>query len=216
MDGGTLACGAVTGLRTVRNPVSLARMVMERSRHVLFAGPGAERFADEMGVERVDQDYFFVQRRYDSWQKALEREREGDGAPAMGTVGAVALDRHGNLAAATSSGGLTNKRFGRVGDVPIIGAGTYASNRTCALSGTGKGEEFIRHTVARDIAALMEYRGLTLQQAAEEVIHRKLQPGDGGVIGVDGDGGIALVFNSEGMFRGAADSAGRFEVAIWD
>ncbi len=219
MDGSTLECGAVTGLTTVRNPISLARMVMERSKHVFFAGPGAEEFASEMGVERVDAEYFFVQRRYDQWQKKLARDAEGDDGADVGekgTVGAVALDRYGNLAAATSTGGMTDKRFGRVGDVPIVGAGTYANNKTCAVSGTGRGEEFIRHTVTRDIAALMEYKGLTLQKAAEEVIHGKLQPGDGGIIAVDRDGAIALVFNSEGMFRGAADSEGRFEVAIWE
>ncbi|MFP5288173.1 MAG: isoaspartyl peptidase/L-asparaginase family protein [Thermoanaerobaculia bacterium] len=164
-----------------------------------------------MKVERVDQKYFFTQKRYDDWQKKLKEEAEKD----KDTVGAVALDVHGNLAAATSTGGMTNKRFGRLGDVPVIGAGTYANNRTAAISATGWGEQFIKHTVAHDISALMEYNGLTLQQAAEEVIHRKLQKDDGGVIGVARDGSIALVFNSEGMYRGAADSNGRFEVAIW-
>jgi beta-aspartyl-peptidase (threonine type) len=133
-----------------------------------------------------------------------------------GTVGAVALDRAGNLAAATSTGGLTDKRFGRVGDTPIIGAGTYANNATCAISATGVGEEFIRHTVAHRISALIEYRGLSLREAEDEVVHRILEPGDGGVIGVGRDGSIALVFNTEGMFRGAADSTGRLEVAIWE
>jgi beta-aspartyl-peptidase (threonine type) len=211
MDGRDLACGAVTGVRTVKNPISLARKVMEESKHVFFSGEGAEAFADETDLERVDPAYFFTQRRYDQLQAARERERGSE----EGTVGCVALDRDGNLAAATSTGGLTNKLFGRIGDTPIVGAGTYADNRTCAVSGTGKGEQFIRHTVARSIAALMEYPGLSLEEAAERVIHGELDPGDGGMIGVARDGSIALVFNSPGMFRGAADSSGRFEVAIW-
>ena len=213
MDGRDLSCGSVAGLKTVKNPVSLARLVMEKSPHVFMVGDGAERFADEMKVERVDPKYFFTQKRWDQLQEALRKEKE---AKPKGTVGAVALDVHGNLAAATSTGGMTNKRFGRLGDVPVIGAGTYANNRTCAISATGKGEEFIKHTVAHDISALMEYSGLTLQQAAERVIHGKLQAGDGGVVGVARDGSIALVFNSEGMFRGAAGSSGRFEVKIWE
>lgn len=211
MDGRDLSCGSVASLKTVKNPISLARMVMEKSPHVFMVGQGAERFADEMKVERVDQKYFFTQKRYDDWQKKLKEEAEKD----KDTVGAVALDVHGNLAAATSTGGMTNKRFGRLGDVPVIGAGTYANNKTAAISATGWGEQFIKHTVAHDISALMEYKGLTLQQAADEVIHRKLQKDDGGVIGVARDGSIALVFNSEGMYRGAADSNGRSEVAIW-
>jgi L-asparaginase / beta-aspartyl-peptidase len=211
MDGRDLSCGSVAGLKTVKNPISLARMVMEKSPHVFMVGQGAERFADEMKVERVDPKYFFTQKRWDDWQKKLKEEAEKD----KDTVGAVALDVHGNLAAATSTGGMTNKRFGRLGDVPVIGAGTYANNRTAAISATGWGEQFIKHTVAHDISALMEYKGLTLQQAADEVIHRKLQKDDGGVIGVARDGSIALVFNSEGMYRGAADSNGRSEVAIW-
>lgn len=211
MDGRDLSCGSVAGLKTVKNPISLARLVMEKSPHVFMVGTGAEKFADEMKVERVDQKYFFTQKRYDDWQKKLKEEAEKD----KDTVGAVALDVHGNLAAATSTGGMTNKRFGRLGDVPVIGAGTYANNRTAAISATGWGEKFIRHTVAHDISALIEYKGLTLQQAAEEVIHRKLDKDDGGIIGVARDGSIALVFNSEGMYRGAADSTGRFEVAIW-
>jgi L-asparaginase / beta-aspartyl-peptidase len=214
MDGRDLSCGSVAGLRTVRNPISLARMVKEKSPHVFMVGEGAEKFADEMKVERVDPKYFFTQKRWDQLQEAIRKEQEE--AKPKGTVGAVALDVHGNLAAATSTGGMTNKRFGRLGDVPVIGAGTYANNRTCAISATGWGEQFIKHTVAHDISALMEYRGLTLQQAADEVIHRKLKKDDGGVVGVAHDGSIALVFNSEGMYRGAADSNGRFDVAIWE
>jgi len=218
MDGRTLACGAVAGLTTVRNPISLARLVMEKTPHVFLAGEGAEQFAAAMQVERVAPTWFDTPERYRQWQQALEKERanQPSAAKEKGTVGAVALDLEGNLAAATSSGGMTNKRWGRIGDVPVIGAGTYASNRTCAVSCTGTGEEFIRHTVARDIAALIEYRGQPLQEAAEEVVQRKLRKGDGGIIAVAADGAIALVFNTEGMFRGAADSGGRFEVHIWE
>lgn len=211
MDGSDLSCGSVAALKTVKNPISLARLVKERSPHVFLVGEGAEAFATEMKVERVPNSYFDTPKRYQELQDALKEEPKEHG-----TVGCVALDAHGNLAAGTSTGGLTNKRFGRLGDVPVIGAGTYANNRTCALSATGIGEEFIKHTVAHDISALMEYAGLTLQQAADRVIHQKLKAGDGGVIGVARDGSIALVFNSEGMYRGAADSRGRFEVKIWE
>jgi L-asparaginase / beta-aspartyl-peptidase len=211
MNGRDLSCGSVAVLKTVKNPISLARMVMEKSPHVFMAGEGAEAFATEMKVERVPNTYFDTPFRHQQLQEALAAEHKD-----RDTVGAVALDVHGNLAAATSTGGLTNKRFGRLGDVPVIGAGTYANNRTCAISGTGIGEQFIRHTVAHDISALMEYSGLTLEKAAERVVHQKLKPGDGGVIGVAHDGSIALVFNSEGMYRGAANSAGRFEVKIWE
>jgi beta-aspartyl-peptidase (threonine type) len=213
MDGSTLSCGSVAALKTVKNPISLARLVMTKSPHVFLVGDGAEAFAAAMKVERVDPKYFDTPKRYQQLQEELKKETEHKDRD---TVGAVALDRHGNLAAATSTGGLTNKRFGRLGDVPVIGAGTYANNRTCAVSATGIGEEFIKHTVSHDISALMEYGGLTLQQAADKVIHQKLKPGDGGVIGVAHDGSIALVFNSEGMYRGAADSGGRFEVRIWE
>jgi len=216
MDGRTLAAGAVTGVTTVAHPISLARLVMERSPHVLLAGEGAEKFAAEQGMERVDNHSFDTERRYQQWQEALEKERQAAAAKEHGTVGAVALDRDGNLAAATSTGGLTNKSWGRVGDTPIVGAGTYANNSTAAISCTGTGELFIRHTVAHDVSALMEYQGMTVQEAADAVIHGKLKPGDGGLIAVAHDGSIALVFNSEGMFRGAADSTGRFAVAIWE
>ncbi len=229
MDGSNLATGAVAGVTTVKNPISLARMVMENSRHVLFATQGAETFADQMGVERVDQEWFFTERRYQQLQRALERdavERDHDGEESsslkyiddrkMGTVGVAALDRDGNLAAGTSTGGMTNKRFGRVGDSPIVGAGTYADNNSCAVSSTGTGEEFIRNVVAYQICAIMEYTGVGLQAAAEQVVFGKLQPNDGGIIAVSHTGEIAMVFNSPGMFRGAANSFGRFEVAIWD
>ena len=225
MDGNTLECGAIAGVTTVRNPISLARHVLEDSEHVFFLGAGAESFAGEMGVERVDQDYYFDEVRHQQWRKALDEdaaqgdEKQGEekqDEEKYGTVGCVVLDRDGNLAAGTSTGGLTNKRFGRVGDVPIIGAGTYANNKTVAVSGTGWGEKFIMNNVAHDISALVEYRGLSAREAAETVIHQKLDPGDGGVIVVARDGSIALTYNSKGMFRGAADSTGRFEVAIWE
>lgn len=212
MDGRDLSTGAVAAVKTVRNPISLARLVMERSPHVLLVGDGAEAFADEMKVERVAQDYFHTEQRREAWQRALERKQQQDDKD---TVGVVARDVHGDLAAATSTGGLTDKRFGRVGDVPIVGAGTYADNRTCAVSATGKGEEFIRHSVAHTISTRMDLLGESVETAAEAVVHRTLKPGDGGVIAVDARGNLALVFNSQGMYRGAADSNGRFEVAIW-
>lgn len=225
MDGRDRSCGSVSGLKTVKNPITLARRVMERSKHVFLVGAGAESFADEVGVERVPPEYFFVQRRYDQWQQAVERDRAAaaepetgsadDGQGRKGTVGAVALDRHGNLAAATSTGGMTNKRFGRVGDVPVIGAGTYADNRSCAVSCTGFGEQYIRNTIARDMAALVEFGGLTPQQAADKLIHHTLNPGDGGLIAVCHDGSEIMALNTEGMFRGVADSQGRFEVHVW-
>ena len=221
MDGSSHACGAVAGVTTVKNPIALARDVMESSRHVLLAGAGAERFADEMDVERVTQDYFHTERRLRQWQERLRNNdttppREGDPRGNPGTAGVAALDRHGNLAAGTTTGGLTDKRFGRIGDSPLIGAGTYADNATCAVSGTGQGEEYIRYAVAHRISALMAYGGMSLQKAAEEVVLRTLNSGDGGIIGVDRHGNIAMVFNTEGMFRGAADAGGRFEVAIWE
>lgn len=209
MDGSTLACGAVAAVTTVRNPVTLARLVMQKSRHVFLVGAGAESFGRSAGVDFVDPHYFDTRHRWEQLQKALEKDE-------YGTVGCVALDRHGNLAAATSTGGLTNKRFGRVGDVPILGAGTYANNRSCAVSGTGIGEQFIRHTVARDVAALVEYKGLGLEEAATLVVFTKLERGDGGLVAVSRTGEIAMVFNSTGMYRAAADSRGRSEVAIWE
>lgn len=218
MDGKTLACGAVAGIRTVSNPILVARHVMDNSRHVLFTATGAEEYARKAGFDEIDPRSLDVEHRRQQWERAKERERntKKDDIRERGTVGAVALDSDGNLAAATSTGGLTNKRFGRIGDSPVIGAGTYANNRSCAVSCTGTGEEFIRHTVARDIAALMEYRGMTAEEAAREVVFGKLAVGDGGVIVVSNEGEIALVFNTTGMYRGAADSSGRFEVGIWD
>lgn len=219
MDGRDLSAGAVAGVSTVRNPISLARQVMERTPHVLLIGAGAEAFADQTGVERVPNSWFNTENRRLQLDRAREREAEQQQTSLdsrYGTVGAVALDRHGNLAAATSTGGMTNKRFGRVGDVPVIGAGTYADNATAAISCTGSGEQFIRHVVAHQVAAQMEYGGKSLVQAVEHVVFHQLNPGDGGLISVSRTGEIVLMFNSTGMFRGAADSKGRFEVAIWE
>jgi beta-aspartyl-peptidase (threonine type) len=213
MDGRTRAAGAVAGVRHVRNPVTLARAVLERSPHVLLVGQGADEFAREVGLRRVPQDYFSTPERLQQWREQRQRERAQD-VDDLGTVGAVALDRYGNLAAATSTGGTTNKRWGRVGDVPLIGAGTYADNATAAISCTGRGEELIRHVVAHDVVARIAYRGQSLQQAVDEVVHRVLAKGDGGLIGVDRNGRIAMAFNTDGMYRGAADSTGRLEVGV--
>jgi beta-aspartyl-peptidase (threonine type) len=217
MDGQTLRAGAVTGVRHVRNPVDLARLVMDRSPHVLLAGAGAEEFALEQGVELVASSYFFTERR---WQQ-LEKARSGDRFTAaeigyFGTVGAVALDRDGNLAAATSTGGMTNKRWGRVGDSPLIGAGNYADNASCAVSATGSGEFFIRTVLAHEISALIKYRGLSAAEAARQAVRGSLAGigGDGGVIVVDRHGNVAMEFNTEGMFRGA-QSGSRREVEIY-
>ena len=219
MDGRTLNAGAVGAVRYVKNPIHAARLVMDKSPHVMLIGEGAQEFAFAHGVERVPMDYFYTEYRYKQLIKAQELEKSGDAGLTykFGTVGAVALDKNGNLAAGTSTGGTTNKRFGRVGDSPIIGAGNYASNQTCAVSGTGQGEFFIRSVVGHDIAALMEYRGLTVEQAAREVVMQKLVDlgGEGGVIAVDGKGAVALEFNSAGMYRGAIDAQGRRQVAIF-
>lgn len=223
MDGRTLDGGAVAGVTTVRNPIGLARLVMDRTRHVLLSGPGAEQFATEQNVDRVENSYFSTDRRREGWNRVREHEAEKPVSrisPARswqyGTVGCVVLDMHGNLAAGTSTGGLTNKKFGRVGDSPILGAGTYADNDTCAVSATGTGEQFIRHTVAAQISQLMRHRRWTLKQSADYVLKQRLNKGDGGVIAIDRDGNIEWVFTSPGMFRAAADSAGRFDVRIGD
>lgn len=218
MDGRTLACGAIGGARRPRNPVSLARAVMERTEHVLLVGQGADAFAHEIGARLEEADYFRTERRYEQWRKlqpgviARSEDHEGD---AKGTVGAVALDPFGNLAAATSTGGLTNKRVGRVGDTGVIGAGTYACNRTCAVSTTGHGEQFMRNLAAHAVHLRMELLGEPLEQAADAVIHQLLEKGDGGLIAVDGAGRIAMPYSSEGMYRAAADHDGSFEVHIW-
>src|SRR5690554_2744294 len=204
MFGKDLTAGAVAGVGDIKNPISAARMVMENSPHVLMVGKGASLFASQNGAEIVDSSYFYTEESYRTLQRALECDRK------MGTVGCVALDTEGNLSAATSTGGMTNKRYGRVGDVPIIGAGTYANNSTCAISATGHGEYFIRYTVAHDISALMEYKGFSLDKAADDVVQRKLVDvgGEGGIIAVDKWGNVHLSFNSLGMFRAFATSSG--------
>ena len=211
MDGRTLKAGAVAGVTILKNPITAARAVMEKSKHVLLVGRGAELFATKMGLEIVDPSYFWTEKRWKALQQDLLKEAGKPQAELeviepkkFGTVGCVALDQNGDLAAGTSTGGMTNKMFGRVGDSPIIGAGTYADNNTCAVSGTGDGEYFIRLGVARDIAALMAYRNMTVKQAAEEVIHHKLTKlgGEGGVIALDAKGNFTMTFNSEGMYRG--------------
>lgn len=210
MDGKTLKAGSVAGVTNVKNPISLARRVMEASPHVMLAGNGASIFAREQGIEMVDSTYFFTPQRWNDLQRALSKEK-------MGTVGCVALDTHGNLAAATSTGGMTNKRWGRIGDAPIIGAGTYANNLTCAVSATGHGEYFIRYTVAHDISALMEYLNLTLNAAVEKVILDKLlnAGGYGGVIAIDRFGNVCTMMNTSGMFRAFARSSGEIGCAIF-
>lgn len=231
MNGKTLAAGAVAGLHHVKNPITLARAVMERSPHVMMVGDGAEAFAKEQKIDLVDEKYFFTQERWDQLQKILKEEKDkSEKKPGQvsantaelpynkfGTVGAVALDKNGDLAAGTSTGGMTNKKYGRVGDSPIIGAGTYANNNSCAVSGTGWGEFFIRLTVARDIASLMEYQALPVQAAADRVIKQKLQSagGDGGVIALDKFGNIGISFNSEGMYRAYIDKDGKPVVLIY-
>jgi beta-aspartyl-peptidase (threonine type) len=217
MDGATLGAGAVTGLKHVKNPIALARLVMDSSPHVMLVGEGAEEFARLQGVELVSNEYFRTSARQQQLHRLLggSAEKEND-LVAFGTVGAVALDERGNVAAATSTGGMTGKRWGRVGDSPIIGAGTYASNASCAVSATGHGEYFIRSAVAHDICAQTEYLGIPLAQAAANVLAKmKALGGNGGVIAVDTRGEIALEFNTEGMFRGARSSNGRNEVAIY-
>jgi beta-aspartyl-peptidase (threonine type) len=220
MDGSTMRCGAVAGVRTVKHPISLARKVMADTRHVLLSGDGAEKFADVAGVERVENSYFDTEKRRRSLQRLLrERKRTGSLVPSdqsmdYGTVGCVVRDRDGRLAAATTTGGMTGKKWGRIGDSPIIGAGNYA-DEYAAVSCTGTGEEFIRHCIARSVTARMAHGGETLQQACSAVIHDVLKQGDGGLIAVDRDGNIATPFNSSGMYRAMADSRGRFEVAIF-
>jgi len=217
MDGKDQRAGAVASVRHVKNPIDLARRVMEKSRHVLLVSTGAEEFALEEGLALVPNLYF----RTDERRRQLDSEQRGravsDLMPSpQGTVGAVALDQHGNLAAATSTGGMTNKRQGRVGDSPIIGAGTYAKNGVCAVSATGHGEYFIRAVAAYHIASSVEFRGLSLQAAVRELVHTRVPAlgGSGGIIAVGATGEIVMDFSTEGMFRGARNSAGHREVAI--
>ena len=223
MDGAGPRAGAVAGIRRVKNPIELARLVMEKSPHVLLIAEGAEDFALEQGMGLVPRGYFRTEAREHELEEARAAATPttqvvvASAESGMGTVGAVALDRAGNLAAATSTGGLTNKHRGRVGDTPLIGAGTYASNESCAVSGTGEGEYFIRQVVAYDVCAEVLYRRLTLAQAVHEVVQVKLRRtgGEGGVIALDRAGNIAMDFNSAGMFRGARDSSGRREIAMY-
>ncbi len=213
MDGSNLKAGASSGTSNVKNPVLLARAIMDNSEHVLLCGKGAEQFAKQQGLAFADDAYFYNQHRYEQWQQALKEDiiSLDHNDKKFGTVGAVALDKQGNLAAATSTGGMTNKKFGRMGDSPIIGAGTYANNNTCAISCTGHGELFIRTVVAYDISCLMEYKGLSLQEACDIVIHDKLVKigGEGGLVAIDKHGNICLPFNSEGMYRGYATETER-------
>ncbi len=230
MDGKTLNAGASAGTTNVRNPIDLARAVMDNSPHVMLSGKGAEAFAEEQGLQIVEPSYFYTENRF----KALKRIKDSEKVDLninnnqafydpeikdskFGTVGCAALDKDGNLAAGTSTGGMTNKRWGRVGDAPIIGAGTYANNATCAVSGTGWGEFFIRAMVAHDISALMEYKGLSLQEAATEVIQKKVPAlgGDGGIVAVDKNGNVAMEFNTAGMYRATMNDKGELEIKIY-
>ena len=215
MDGSGPRAGAVAAVRHVKNPIELARLVMDRSPHVLLVSEGAEDFALEQGVPLAPRDYFRTPAREHELEEA--RRAEAAQARSTGTVGAVALDRDGNLAAGTSTGGLTNKHRGRVGDTPLIGAGTYASNEGCAVSGTGQGEYFMRQVVAYDVCALVKYRRMTLAQAVHEVVQVKLRRGggEGGLIALDRAGNVSMDFNSVGMFRGARDSRGRREIGMY-
>jgi beta-aspartyl-peptidase (threonine type) len=230
MDGKTGQAGAVAGVTTIRSPILAAQAVMQKSPHVMLTGTGAEAFAREQGLEQVENSYFFDQRRYDQLKRLqqLEQGKDKEGSlkdpewglfegKKFGTVGAVALDSQGNLAAGTSTGGMTNKRWGRVGDSPIIGAGTYANNQSCAVSATGHGEFFIRNVVAYDVAARMKYQGLSLQNAAEAVVMKTLkeQGGEGGIIAVDNKGNIAMPFNTSGMYRGYMNQKGKPQVFIF-
>ena len=232
MDGSTKNAGAVAALTRVKNPITAAHAVMTKSPHVFMVGRGAEQFAEEQGLELVDPSYFKDEKRYEQWLKIKETEKQQlDHSSILkmelqdpyfkdrkfGTVGAVALDKEGNIAAATSTGGMTNKRYGRVGDVPIIGAGTYADNATCAVSATGHGEYFIRTVVGHEIAAQMKYAGKSLEAAADDVVMKQLVDikGEGGVIAIDRQGNITMPFNSEGMYRGYIRKKGQGKTFIY-
>ena len=217
MEGATLNAGAVAGVRDVKNPINAAREVMVNSEHVMLSGKGASEFAKQQGLEMVPNKYFYTERRYQSLQSLLKRERERTQKDNTGTVGCAVLDSHGNLCAGTSTGGMTNKKFGRIGDSPIIGAGTYANNKTCAVSCTGHGEYYIRLGFARDISAMMEYLNLSVTEACKKEIDKLSElEGTGGVIAVDADGNIAMEFNTSGMFRGYIKSGGEKEIAIFE
>lgn len=230
MDGKTLNAGASAGTKTVKNPINLARAVMENSPHVMLSGIGAESFAKEQGIELVDSSYFFTQNRFNTLKRVKKREAQKTTTPEtafydttikdskFGTVGCVALDKNGNLAAGTSTGGMTNKRWGRIGDAPIIGAGTYANNNTCGVSSTGWGEFFIRAMVAHDISALMDYKNLTLQESAKLVIQEKVPElgGDGGIIAIDKYGNMVMEFNTAGMYRASMNDKGELTIGIYN
>jgi L-asparaginase / beta-aspartyl-peptidase len=219
MDGSNLMAGAVAGVTTIKNPIAAAYAVMAQSEHVLLIAKGAEKFAEEQGLEIVPQSYFFDSLRYEQLLKAkqTDQKKELEQDKKSGTVGCVALDKEGNLAAGTSTGGMTNKKYGRVGDSPIIGAGTYANNATCAVSATGWGEYFIRLSIAHDIHALMEYAGLSIQQASDSVILKKLPRlgGNGGVIGLDRQGNFSMTFSTKGMYRGYIAKKGEAKTFIY-
>ncbi|WP_108867884.1 isoaspartyl peptidase/L-asparaginase family protein [Aquimarina aquimarini] len=229
MDGSNLNAGAVAGVKTVKNPINLAREVMLNSPHVLLSGSGAELFAKERNLEIVDPAYFFTEDRMKSLETVKEKlkNKEANKTTAFydpiikdakfGTVGCAALDKHGNLAAGTSTGGMTNKKWNRIGDSPIIGAGTYANNATCAVSSTGWGEYFIRAMVAHDISALMEYKGVSLQQAAHEVIQKKLTDlgGTGGIVAIDNQGNVTMEFNTAGMYRASMNAKDELNIGIY-
>lgn len=228
MDGKTLAAGSIAGVRNVRNPIELAYEVMANSNHVFLSGKGANDFAIKQGLKLEPDEYFFSKFRYEQWKIIRDSDsysldhthqdlNELFKDKKFGTVGAVACDAQGNIAAATSTGGMTNKKYGRIGDSPIIGAGTYANNHTCAISCTGHGEPFIRACAAHDVSALMEYKGLSLEAAMNEVVHKKLihLDGQGGMIGTDSKGNTAMVFNSAGMYRAMKNSKGQQEVGIY-
>lgn len=228
MDGATLNAGAVAGVKHIKNPIDLAKDVMQKSEHVMLYGTGAEEFAQSLGYKMMDTSYFYTKSRYKSLQRVLEKENLENTEKIsfkdpyiknskFGTVGCAALDKHGNLASGTSTGGMTNKRWNRIGDAPIIGAGTYANNATCAVSSTGWGEFFIRSVVAFDISAMMEYKGMSLQDAAKEVIHKKVPAlgGDGGIVAIDKNGNVAMEFNTAGMYRASMNAEGELIIGIY-
>lgn len=226
MDGQTRAAGAISLVSGIKNPIRLARLVMEKSEHVFLAGSGAIEFARRMQCAFADETYFYDQYRYDQWQKIKDTQNfqldhsvnpDQETPKKMGTVGAVACDIHGNIAAATSTGGMTNKRWGRIGDSPVIGSGTYANNRSCAVSCTGSGEYFLRGVVAYDVSCLMEYKNYSLAQACQEVIHQRLPElgGDGGLVAVSAEGELSMPFNTEGMYRASKTPASEI-IAIYD
>lgn len=223
MNGYDLSAGAVAGVRGIKNPVSLARKVITESDHVMLAGTGAEEFGRKVGATFCDADYFYDELRFKQWEEIkntdqFQLDHSRSNTQKFGTVGAVALDSHGNLAAATSTGGMTNKKFGRLGDSPIIGAGTYANNNTCAVSCTGSGEFFIRSVVAYSVSAMIEFAGKTLHEAGKEILHHRLPAigGDGGLIAIDKYGNVFMDFNTEGMYRGSIDKDGNLQVAIYE